>query len=670
VVFDNHNCNDDQHPGSAAQEIFMSRSTYLRLTKLALAVSVTAAAIGCDDPHQADRRVRETIEQSRLAQASGPEGQEKAQTLLQQAAAEANAAAATKAHAKGMLAQAEFDSAISRMSNPQNGVDAGNRAIAGLLFEIGQLGQQIGSSNSLVTTYRAYEPKSEREAVQQRIAEATGAPDKAAWIGEGGVAVPTLAAVKQEIARLQDQVAKQQQQLAALQDQQKQTAQDAEKAAREADAVPGKEGLEQFRKAADLRKRAADLANQIEVAQAQLAPVQQDLALAQARQLAVTNAIEQFKRLGQQVEQGWQAVQQQIARQRELATAVLQGNAQDPQSGSIAQMSATMAEQAAQTQKSYDEAVKNLTDSITHYEDAEKAAGELARDLTPRKAELPSDNQMRKALDTLVAVYNPVVFKLGQANANLALANLRAGRAQMLNERLQLINSLTPALKEAELALPKELADSALPAEIKEVSGQAAAGYDAATSLYTDVSSAPSVDDSTKNAGHGGRIYSLYGRALLARAAGDQEAARYLTDAKSARDLVLQENPNSLTILPSELAPAAPAATTTAPATPAAKPPATPPAAAPADGAAPATPAAPADGAAPATPAAPADGAAPATPAAPADGAAPATPAAPADGTAPATPAAPADGAAPATPAAPAESATPATPAAPATPPL
>src|SRR5687768_17904573 len=71
-----------------------------RLAKLTVAVSSAAAALialpGCDDPHQVDRRVRESVQQARLARAkSGPDGFEQSQKLLEEAAAEANAAVAT-----------------------------------------------------------------------------------------------------------------------------------------------------------------------------------------------------------------------------------------------------------------------------------------------------------------------------------------------------------------------------------------------------------------------------------------------------------------------------------------------------------------------------------------------------------------------------------------------
>src|SRR6185437_9920028 len=59
-----------------------------RLAKIALLTACGAAiAVGCDDSHRADKRVQETIAQSRLARLQ-PNGSEKAQQLLNQAAAD------------------------------------------------------------------------------------------------------------------------------------------------------------------------------------------------------------------------------------------------------------------------------------------------------------------------------------------------------------------------------------------------------------------------------------------------------------------------------------------------------------------------------------------------------------------------------------------------------
>ncbi|MEO6437430.1 MAG: hypothetical protein ABIP55_16925, partial [Tepidisphaeraceae bacterium] len=579
------------------------RTSAKRLGLLTVAVSsalVAAGLVGCDDANSVDRRVRDNIQEARIASLAG-KGDE-ADTMLKAAADEADAPNATKAHAKGLLAQAELDSALGKISDPENGIEATNRSIARLIWEIGQLGQKIGQTNGMVTAYGALEPAETRKQVQQHIQGATGGGDAAAWVGEGENAVPTLSAVKQDVAALQDQVGKQQQHIESLKTQQKDVAQAAVKSGQQAETLAGLPAVEQYKKASDLRKQSADLANQIEVAQAKLAPVQQDLKLAEARQAAVSKAIEQFQKLGQEIEKGWTAVEQQVKGQQQLATMILGPDEAKETDQWLTRKSANLAEAVKNVTELYTDAEQQLTESVSHFEQAASAAQQLQQDIQPRVREMPADNAMRKSLDALLQVYNPTVFKLGQANANLVLANLHASRAQTMIERQKVIAELDAVLKAAGLTAPAGLADANLAEQAKKAATDADAAYVEAFELYGAVadSSAPAPD---KNGGLAGRIHALYGRALLARITGNANEKEHLAAAKSARDTVIQDSPGALAALPAELV----VATTTRPVAPTT-------ATAPAP-----TPASPTDAAAPAptdtTAPAPADGTPPPAPA-------------------------------------------------------
>jgi hypothetical protein len=647
-----------------------------RLTRLTMAVTSAAVAAllplstGCDDPHQADRRVRDAIVDARHERAKGtPEAREAAQKKLQEAAAEADAGVATQAHAKAMLAQGQYEAALAEIAHPLNGIDATNREIIRLIREINQLGQQIDTTNGLVQVYKQMEPKEARSAVQQRILEATGDQSKTAWVGEGEAAVPTLTAVQQQVEQQQAAVNKQDELIKGLQAKQEQVTAQAAQADSQANRAQGRAGLDLFKQAVGLRKQAADIATQIDAENAKLAQLTHDLKLAQARQQAVATAIQQFQQVGQNLEQGWKGVEAQATQQQQLAQQILKGGGDNKSTTSLAAKAKQLREQIDANKGKYDTAQQNLTDAVDNYGKAVSAARQLGSEISSKGGGLPSDNQMKVALDTLGKVFHPGTFELGQATAQLALANLQVSRAQTLNERARLVDGLSKTLSAAGLAMPQELNDPALAGQLKETTEEANKNYAAALELFGTASDGGG-GDAVKNGGQSGKIYALYGQALLARASGG-DAKEQLAAATSARDLVLTDSPGALNALPAELVPppstqpAAGAATTTATtpaegAAPAEGTPATTPAegttapaeggttapaegaAPPAEGAAPATP--PADGAAPATP--PADGTAPATP--PADGAAPATP--PAEGTPPTEGAAPADGAAPATP--------------------
>lgn len=578
------------------------RPTRFALSSLTLAVAATSfALVGCDDSRMADRRVLQTIEESRVERAKGDAGLESAASLLTKAAAEANAPAATKAYSKAMLAQAQLDSALAQVGNFNEGIDAGNREVARLLFEIGVLAQQVRTSKNLAETYKQFEPKDALAAAQTQTAAATGSADAVAWVGEGQTAVPTLSAVQQKVAQLQDEVAKQDAELKRLEGMRAEASKAAEDSARAAGAVPGRQGLELFKQASSMKKNVADISNQIDVAKARLAPVQQDLAMAEAQQAALTKAIEQFGQLGQQVEQGWKNVEAQISRQQQLAKAILEGGSTEAQvNTTIAQKAAELAKVQAATAEKYKQAEELLAEAATNFEQAGSAASALASEAREMTGQLPSDNKLRKSLDALVNAYNPAVFKLGQANAKMAMANLQASQAQIDLERLKVVTELGQTLEGTGLNMPKELVDSKLAADAKALAASADTAYQEASELYLGAD-AGNASEAQKAAGRAGQIYSLYGRTLLARATGNKAADQLLKDAINFRDQALSENPAMFAALPAELvvvkaattAPAATAPATPAPAAPApAAPAATEPApAAPAEGAAPATPA-------------------------------------------------------------------------------
>jgi hypothetical protein len=530
------------------------------------AASAAVAVMGCDDSHSADRRVRETLQQVRLERLKGPDGVKTAQDLLTKAAQEASASAPTRAHAKALLARAELDAAEQLINDTTSGIDARNRDVARLIFEINQLGEQIGATNTYVGVYRQFEPKEARAAAQQKLAEATGGADAKPWIA-GPVPIPSLTDVKKQIQALEQQVAQQEDQIKKLQQQRQQIAQSADQAFRDAETKKGKENLEAYTRASGLRKQSADLANQIEVAQAKLAPVKQDLAIAQAREQAVQGAVELFQKMAAEFEQGWKNVQASITKQQQNAAEILNGGGDAPATSfSIAKKSAELSKAIDGLKEAYDAAEKNLADSSKHYEDAATAAEELSRDYHTKSAALPRDNPMRVAMDTLVQVYNSSVFKLGQANATLALADLQGRRAESLAEQRKMVEALRPVLEAAGLKMPAALDDASLAQQLKSVSASSDENYAAATDLYGTVSEAPGASEAEKNAGKIGRIFALYGRSLLARASGGnaQNAAAYFNQAKEFRDAALADKVNS-PALPAALV-IAPAAPTTNPA--------------------------------------------------------------------------------------------------------
>src|SRR5262249_21142556 len=152
-------------------------------------------------------------------------------------------------------------------------------------------------------------------------------------------------------------------------------------------------------------------------------------------------AIDEFHRKRQQIDDGWKNVDQQILSQKQLATAILGAApaANAKSSDTIAKRAAELGKLIADTREKEKSIEEQLTAAATHFEEAENAARTLKQEASQSVSALPRDNPMRKAIETLGEVYDPNVFRLGQANAKLALANFLATRAQTLAERQKVV---------------------------------------------------------------------------------------------------------------------------------------------------------------------------------------------------------------------------------------
>ena len=272
-------------------------------------------------------------------------------------------------------------------------------------------------------------------------------------------------------------------------------------------------------------------------------------------------AKQQFDKFGQQLDANWKGIADQVGKQRAQATSLLSGSGAATINAKAAKLGKVLEDNSA----AYTQAEENLNNAIKNFQDAFRAATEMATNLRQSMANLPPDNQLKKAMDELIQIYSPNLFKLSQANAELALADLETSKVQTLAERQHLAQRLNEILKNAGLSLPKELDDSKIAAELKSAAASAAEHYTDTATLFGDVAEAGGTSDTDRNAGRAGQIYATYGQALLARATGDQNGATtMLAKAKSLRDAIAQEG-NGITIpLPSELV--AIAAPTTAPA--------------------------------------------------------------------------------------------------------
>jgi hypothetical protein len=573
--------------------------TRLRHPALALAIAGLASASllplvgGCERLEsaqtQADRQVSQSI-------AAGQDRSDLAK--LQQAANESGASYAAQARAKRELGQAQLQAANALM--PQ--IDANEIRNARLVFEIGQLAADLSAANTMVAGLNANDPAAVVAAADQQVAAAQGgaggAGAQGAWFTHDQITIPTLAAAKQKISSLEGQVTKLQDQIKQLTDQRDKATTQADQLTGKSESEKGRQSVDDYKKAADLRKQAADLDRQINVAQANLAAQQHDLALAQSQQKAIEEAIKQFQDQKAAIATRWQSIQKQADNQSESAKKIFDsgntappatqpGDSNDLDADSITAKLAALSARATQTDALRKQAQQNLTDAAKNFAAAADAAQRLQTELGPKiNSEAYRGTPQAAAWKALTATVNPADDRLQQATAEHTLATLLTDHAALLYSRARLASALGPILQAAKITPPADLpAEADLKAQADSARENASAAFKSADDLLAAlIENSAYATAEQKNQATVARLLSLYSASQLAALAGDEKQAKsQLQQALALRDAAVRDN-ISLPALPPDLAPAP---TPAAPATPA-------PAggAAPAPAATPATPAA------------------------------------------------------------------------------
>ncbi len=544
---------------------------------------------GCDE-QSADRKVQNDVDRShQLALGGTEESLSQARQLLESASTNASASPATQANAKALLAQIELEAARAA----QRDIDRQMMDVSRLCSDITQLGQQIATTNALIAGYRRYDPQEALASIQQKIADATGGPDRAAWFTHENSQIPTLTVLEQDIARLEGEIAAQEAKLQQLSAQRTQVLTEADTAARDTEGPKNESTLEAFRRASDLRKQAADIATDMENVEAALLPLRKDLGIAQGQEQVINRVVVELQQQGEALQRAWQQIQQQISAQGALARAILQGAAGSasaasvvPAGGSISNKASELAEIVTRLATLRERALKNARDAAENYGQAVSKAMELRQQLAGKIQD--TKNQSRPELNswkTMRDVMDPAVFRLQQSAAQRTLAGILASHAQELHMRIDLRNALTPILQSAGLPLPDQLAANNADQDRKTALTEANAAYEAANGLLENITEGQAQAD-VKSAASVARMLTLYAWSELNRAGGDEKSAEeHLELARQVRNAAIEAN-IVLPTLPAGLSPksSGPTSPSTAPATEALAPATAPdPAAPPAD---------------------------------------------------------------------------------------
>jgi len=358
------------------------------------------------------------------------------------------------------------------------GIEQRQIHIAQLLAQMASVGQQLALNNISVTGYKALDPAKAREALQQ----ATTAAQK----GENGVWFPgtaplaSLDGLKAREQELQKQINDLTAQRNDLSAKRGQALQDAGKFGRQADSTNGTESVGFFTQAANQRKDAAD--NEVKIAQldAQLSPLQQDLALVQVQEKSIGDIVASYAAQTQQVESAWKDVQGRIDQASSMSKSLLDkaepaaGAAPAPAAApdltgatpapvvsmpmmphSLAGIAAELDLQEKEVQSLRARAVGLLNSASKHYDTALGVANTLTKTLTaqstgPDAAKLPE----RRAWQDRIALNSPAVFKLRQAEVQGILARLYSDQFAELAQRNRVAAQVAQALKNGGMTAP------------------------------------------------------------------------------------------------------------------------------------------------------------------------------------------------------------------------
>lgn len=516
------------------------------LTQLALA-AVGGAALGtlagCDnDAGAANKRAAASVEQGQSLLSAGKV--DEAAQHFRAADGETAAEPEMRIHGKLTLATTELEkgqAALDQLRREES-------QIARLIWEMGQIAEQIQTNNLAVQSMRRRDPAPTLDQLQQRVSEAQGAGDQPTWLSGGEADLPALGALRQEIARLEGEIAALQEQTASLQAQREQALQQADEQAVQAERHQGQASVDAFSSASGRRKHAADLSTQLEVVSLQLIPLEADLEVARQQQAVLERAIAGLQQQRQQEEQEWSEVQEQIQSLSSLSNSLVEG--------SLATKAAELDQHVQLATALRQAADESLGNAAASFAEAASEADKMINDRRQAKSDAQAKGWTEAdILAKAESIHSPAAIRLGKADALRALAAMHAQHASLLSARQRMLTAVNASLAEAGLMPPPQLADANLEAALAQARQSADLWYAQADEELQSVAKSPGASEAARNASHLNRMYMLYGWAQFKRDAGAaEEAEALLQQAVTERDYATEQN-LSLGVLPEGLAP-------------------------------------------------------------------------------------------------------------------
>lgn len=515
------------------------RSRPLAIAAIAAAVAVASTlTAGCDSAaNQSDRSAAAQVADARDALAKGSDPAQ-AQQLLESAAGSATDAT-TKVQAKSLLGQVLMRDARDLSWE----VDRLDRDAQRLCTEITQLSGQVQLSAQLAQGYAQLNPQPVIDSLRSRADEARGGADRPVWFDSDGVKFPSLTAAAQQISKLEGEIAAKQEEIRQLDSQRVAALKVAEDSAAEAEQASGRAAVDAFARSSNARRQASDLGTQIEMVNADLRPLQEQLAIANAQKQYVGNAAAQLEEQSKLLQQGWETIQKSGAQQLELARRITseagKGVALQPIEGvqvqalpaaSMEEKAAKLAEIVAQADENRSKLVELLGEAAKHLGDAAQAAVSERGELQRVEGEYPSaPTGQRAAWKATRNALSPGMYQVDQAEAFRMLGATHQNHAFMLQARIKAAEAARTALEAAKLPVPAPLQNGALMEKYTTAMKEADAAYKEADDLLDSVVKGNAELDNDRAAvaaARPQRLYGLYRWAGLAADMGDAEAAK------------------------------------------------------------------------------------------------------------------------------------------------
>ena len=202
---------------------------------------------------------------------------------------------------------------------------------------------------------------------------------------------------------------------------------------------------------------------------------------------------------------------------------------------SIALKAAMLATVVKEADDSRQKAADAIGTAITEFKKAAEQAGVAGQEMSEQAVQQPALASVIKEAKETLSVH---VFKLRQASAERVLAEMQLSKAAGLSSRIRLREMLAQIMQQAQLTMPKEIADTTLDSQLKQTMADADAGFKEAADQLADIIDGPGSDSiamSTKKAASISRIFLLYDQQQLALLGGDKAARTRPTPTPSPR---------------------------------------------------------------------------------------------------------------------------------------